>query len=68
VVTISVPESKVTQSSLAVYNALGQCVYQSNLSNAKGQHTIAMSEWTSGLYHIILDQGANRSYAKLVKE
>jgi len=68
VVTISVPESKGTQSSLAVYNALGQCVYQSNLGNAKGQHTIAMSEWTSGLYHIILDQGANRSYAKLVKE
>ena len=68
VVTINIPETNGTQSGLAVYNALGQCVYQTNLGNTKGQHTIAMTEWSAGLYHIILDQGANRSHAKLVKE
>ncbi len=67
-VTVSTPETNGTQSSLTVYNALGQCVYQTNLGNTKGQHTIAMTEWSGGLYHIILDQGVNRSHAKLVKE
>jgi hypothetical protein len=67
-VTINIPETNGTQSSLAVHNALGQCVYQTNLGNTKGPHTIAMTEWSAGLYHIILDQGANRSHAKLMKE
>jgi hypothetical protein len=52
---------------LSIFNAMGQLVQRTDRI-ASGQVQVDSNHWPSGLYHIILDQGANRSYAKLVKE
>ena len=64
--TLEIPETSVMPR-LSVFNAMGQLVQRME-GIAVGKVQMNAQDWPAGLYHIMLDSEAGRSYSKIVKQ
>ncbi|MDT8346374.1 MAG: T9SS type A sorting domain-containing protein [Flavobacteriaceae bacterium] len=57
---------EITSLSVAIYNMLGQSVYQQDFSDLSGELSIQPGHLTSGLYHVILKNSDFQVVKKLI--